>query len=145
LDRIPKKVEEYGPPKKLMNKGGASNVIPFDPEFGPPKSLMSAPKFEQFGPPKSLMTPQVPAFMRDTGFSANKNGGFGTAFGSSLSTSGLSSGLGGGLTTGGLGEKRRVGSASADQESRKRESLEKQSVSHLESIDTNIKQSLSVA
>lgn len=54
-------------------------------------------------------------------------------------------GIASGLTTGGLGEKRRVGQGSADKVIRDTRSLQEKQVDHLESMDKTLKQAITVA
>ena len=99
--------------------------------YGPPD-----PRFEQFGPPRSAMSSRNGRLFGEPGAAL----GGGNAFAQDRSRLGIASGL----STGGLGEKRRLNTSSNDKEANKNLSLQEQQAESLKQIESNIKSAVTV-
>jgi hypothetical protein len=109
-------------------------------KFGPPKPTV---KTEEMGPPK-------PGNGRGFGEAVRPSGrGFGEE-GAPLGTDNVFArdrarlGIASGVSTGGLGEKRRLNTSANDKEAKKNLSLQEQQAASLQSIESNIKSAVTV-
>ena len=99
--------------------------------YGPPD-----PRFQQFGPPRSAMSSRNGRLFGEPGAAL----GGGNAFARDRERLGIASGL----STGGLGEKRRLNTSANDKEAKKNLSLQEQQAASLQSIESNIKSAVTV-
>lgn len=99
--------------------------------YGPPD-----PRFQQFGPPRSAMSSRNGRLFGERGATL----GGGNAFARDRERLGIASGL----STGGLGEKRRLNTSANDKEAKKNLSLQEQQAASLQSIESNIKSAVTV-
>jgi tape measure domain-containing protein len=166
------KPEIFGPPKPSEAVPSPSPSPQYSgtqadgTTFGPSKDLMTP---QIFGPSKDLMSRDVRAIRQMSAKSSEYAGaGFGgladrynmqigklrgkTPGSSNVFSEanryggegGRWAGVSGSSVTGGLGEKRRLRTSGDDKDAKKNLSIQEQQVSHLESIERNISQSLSV-
>lgn len=116
-------------------------------------------KYEEFGPSSSLANQALLTAVKRqkdsaaSGFGglagfysmqADRERGGGIGESSVFNRDRKDMGLSSGLTTGGLGEKRRLATSKDNRDEKKRLELEKTSTDHLKDISTNIKESLTV-
>lgn len=120
----------------------AYNVPQVQGVYGPPDSRM-----EQFGPPKSLRSSRDGRLFGEAVRPSNRLfGQAGSALGgdNAFSSDRARLGIASGMTTGGLGEKRRLNTSANDKEAKKNLSLQEQQVTSLQSIETKIGQAITV-
>ena len=127
-----KEAEEQGKRVAADAAREAYNVPQIDgTTYGPPD-----PRFQQFGPPRSAMSSRNGRLFGEPGAAL----GGGNAFAQDRSRLGIASGL----STGGLGEKRRLNTSANDKEAKKSLSLQEQQAASLQSIESNIKSAVTV-
>lgn len=147
----------YGPPKPVPQIDGTT--------YGPSKDLMNKP--EIMGPPKALAdegnlalaeiskhytkkaTDASKAGFKGLGglyqMQADKAAGIGPGQNNIFAQDRERLGIASGLTTGGLGEKRRLKTSADNKEAKKQLSLAEKQVSELETLNGNVKQALTVS
>ena len=131
-DIYDKEAEEQGKRVAADAAREAYNVPQIDgTTYGPPD-----PRFQQFGPPRSAMSSRNGRLFGEPGAAL----GGGNAFARDRSRLGIASGL----STGGLGEKRRLNTSANDKEAKKNLSLQEQQAASLQSIESNIKSAVTV-
>jgi hypothetical protein len=163
-DRIQAAADEFGKKREEDKakrqqeadaKNGAAQASPATPAaspysgpqidgttYGPPR-----PMAEQFGPPRSLMSSRDGRLFGESVRPSNRLfGQAGSALGSdsAFSADRARLGIASGLTTGGLGEKRRLNTSANDKGYKKNLTLQEKQVSSLESIESKIVQALTV-
>jgi hypothetical protein len=110
--------------------------------YGPPR-----PMPEQFGPPRSLMSSRDGRLFGESVRPSNRLfGQAGSALGgdNAFSADRARLGIASGLTTGGLGEKRRLNTSGDDKDAKKNLSIQEQQAKSLEAIENNIKSAVTV-
>jgi tape measure domain-containing protein len=112
--------------------------------YGPPKPTVAP---EQMGPPKEARSSRDGRLFGEAVRPSNRV--FGEA-GAPLGTDNVFAkdrerlGIASGMTTGGLGEKRRLNTSANDKEAKKNLSLQEQQAASLQSIESNIKSAVTV-
>jgi len=110
--------------------------------YGPPR-----PMAEQFGPPRSLMSSRDGRLFGESVRPSNRLfGQAGSALGgdNAFSADRARLGIASGLTTGGLGEKRRLNTSGDDKDAKKNLTIQEQQAESLKEIENNIKSAVTV-
>jgi hypothetical protein len=131
-DIYDKEAEEQGKRVAADAAREAYNVPQIDgTTYGPPD-----PRFQQFGPPQSAMSSRNGRLFGERGAPLGTD----NVFARDRARLGIASGV----STGGLGEKRRLNTSANDKEAKKNLSLQEQQAASLQSIESNIKSAVTV-